>query len=92
MIDLPNHQTSEDVWLQLWSKTRYNAIPLWDELSELVYFLLRLFISTLRNKVIIEAGSATGRISLRLAKHGGRIILLDISRNAIMYSKKWHVK
>ncbi|MCC6019083.1 MAG: class I SAM-dependent methyltransferase [Candidatus Verstraetearchaeota archaeon] len=69
-------------------KTKYNKIPLWDELSELVYFLLRLFIPTLRNKVIIETGSGTGRISLRLAKCGGKVILLDISRNAIMYSKK----
>jgi ubiquinone/menaquinone biosynthesis C-methylase UbiE len=80
---------SENVWLEIWSKAvaRTNSIPLWDELSELVHYLLRLLIVDVKDKLILEEGSGTGRISIRLAEQGSRAILLDISRNAIMCSK-----
>jgi len=80
---------SENVWLEIWSKAvaRTNSIPLWDELSELVHYLLRLLITDVKDKLILEEGSDTGRISIRLAEQGSRAILLDISRNAIMCSK-----
>ncbi len=79
---------SENVWLRIWNYANFEVFPLWDELSELVFNLLTMTAKKFKDQLILEEGSGTGRISLRLAAEGkGRAILLDISSNAIKYSK-----
>jgi ubiquinone/menaquinone biosynthesis C-methylase UbiE len=55
----------------------------------LVYNFLKVFLYRgIRGKTILETGSGTGRISLRLAREGAEVLLLDISRDIIKFSKK----
>jgi ubiquinone/menaquinone biosynthesis C-methylase UbiE len=64
-------------------------MPLWDDQCDLVYSILSSLITSDRTgKTLLETGSGTGRISLRLAKEGANVILLDISRDALESSKR----
>lgn len=78
---------SENVWMRIWSQARLDILPGWDELSELTYYILSSFTRNVRGMLVLEEGSGTGRISLRLAKEG-KMILLDISPDALRYSKR----
>jgi ubiquinone/menaquinone biosynthesis C-methylase UbiE len=79
---------SETVWLRIWKTTNFNEIPAWDEGCKLVFGLLQSLLSNgFRNKRMLEAGSGTGRISLRLSRAGANVLLLDISRVTIKFSK-----
>ncbi len=77
---------SHDVWTRIWSQTRFDLLPEWDEQSELVYQILRFANKDFRGMLMLEEGSGTGRISLRLAKDG-KVTLLDISAHALRSSK-----
>jgi ubiquinone/menaquinone biosynthesis C-methylase UbiE len=81
--------SSQNVWINLWKTTKFSSLPLWEDLCELVYNLLRALLSMdVKNKNVLEAGSGTGRISLRLATEGANVLLLDISPAAIRFSKR----
>jgi ubiquinone/menaquinone biosynthesis C-methylase UbiE len=84
--DLVN--SSRETWLKIWSNTKFKDMPLWDDQCELVHNLLTsLLLINIKGKIILETGSGTGRISLRLAKEGAKVVLLDISPAAINSSK-----
>jgi SAM-dependent methyltransferase len=79
---------SRETWLSIWRQTNFQELALWDDQCELVYsFFMSLLNTPLRNKRILETGSGTGRVSLRLAKEGANVLLLDISRDALTSSK-----
>lgn len=64
-------------------------MPLWGDLCELVYDLLKALLHLhISNKNILEIGSGTGRISLRLAREGANVLLLDVSPAAVRFSKE----
>ncbi len=63
-------------WDLHWTR---NATDLdqWDYLSEVIFRVLRDEIKELAGRYIVEAGSGSGRISLRLASQGAWITLVD---------------
>lgn len=76
-----------EIWDRIWTKAR---VEQWDELSETIYRILSKVTMQTRDKLILEAGSGTGRISLRLKKEDkGNVVLLDISKTAVQLSKKF---
>ncbi len=75
----------EETWDRIWGKEK---IPEWDSLSQLILEVLKKEIGSPKNKKILEAGSGSGRISLRLAQEGAKVTLLDASPHAIKLSKK----
>jgi len=76
----------KSIWDEIWSKgVQYS----WDDLSEQIYRCLLEECGNFTGKTIIEAGSGTGRISLRLAVEGGEVILVDYSEGALNNSKKF---
>jgi ubiquinone/menaquinone biosynthesis C-methylase UbiE len=80
---------SINTWLGIWRSTSFQELPIWDDQCELVYSLLTSFLkSDLTGKTILETGSGTGRVSLRLAKEGANVVLLDVSRDALNSSKR----
>jgi len=73
------------VWDRIWSK----GVELsWDDLSEQIYQCLLQECEEFNEKTVIEAGSGTGRILLRLAAEGAKVILVDYSEIAINNAKK----
>ena len=79
----------EKVWIELWEKRKehLNQYPLWNYNYELVYSILTTENVISAGRTFLEAGSGTGRLSLKLAESGAKPVLLDISRKAIMFSK-----
>ena len=64
-------RSSTQTWINIWRNVTFQDLPLWDDQSELVYKLLSSFsTSHLNGNLILEAGSGTVAISLRLAKEG----------------------
>ena len=77
----------EETWTELWKNTSLDDIPDWDQLSDLVNCLMCDVVKSFRDKIILEGGSGTGRISLKLAKEkDARVILLDVSKRMIKHS------
>lgn len=72
-------------WNEVWGGRN---IAKWDYLSQVIYVVLKSEIGNLEDKIILEAGSGSGRISLRLTKEKARAYLLDNSLGAIRLSKK----
>ncbi len=72
-------------WKQIWGDKK---IPEWDYLSQVILSVLESEICDFRDKKILETGSGTGRISLRLAKRGAKIYLMDKEPEAIAFSRK----
>jgi len=61
----------------------------WDNLSETIYQILRKETVGKKGKLMLEAGSGTGRISFKLKeKEKADVMLLDFSNAAIRISKK----
>ncbi len=74
-------------WEDLWKRAE---VAEWDELSEAVHQILKKVIVGTKGKLILEAGSGTGRISFKLREEDvGNTVLLDISKAAIEISKKF---
>ena len=71
-------------WKQVWRSN--SKIPAWDYLSQVILSVLESEICSFQNKNILEAGSGTGRISLRLAKKGAKVYLMDNELEAITFS------
>jgi len=75
-----------ETWENLWKKTKFEE---WDQLSENIYRILCKETFRTRNKLLLEAGSGTGRISYKLKEDArGDAVLLDVSKAAIRTSKK----
>lgn len=81
---------TEDVWRDKWKKTlgKEDQVLLWNYEYELTYSILTRENAISKGKTCLEAGSGTGRMSLRIAKDGAKPILLDVSKKAIEFSKR----
>lgn len=84
---------TEDVWRDKWKKWektlgKENQLPLWNYEYELTYSILTGENVISRGKTCLEAGSGTGRMSLRIARDGAKPILFDVSKKAIEFSKR----
>ncbi|WP_160317226.1 class I SAM-dependent methyltransferase [Oxobacter pfennigii] len=77
------------IWDELWEKWEFQE---WDEISEEIYMVLKEEIGELKGKKILEAGSGSGRISLRLALDGASVTLIDFSQKALDISKNYFDK
>lgn len=76
--------SQKQLWDQIWANEKH--IP-WDPLSERIFNTLVSEFGSFSGKSILEAGSGTGRISLRMAGEGARVILVDYSEQALDNSK-----
>ncbi|WP_020616854.1 class I SAM-dependent methyltransferase [Paenibacillus daejeonensis] len=75
----------KQVWDQLWqADVSYN----WDPLSQSIYKKIRESLPEPDTKLVLEAGSGTGKISLRLAEDGADVTLVDYSEPAIVNSQR----
>lgn len=73
-------EAQKQVWDRLWSqKISYH----WDPLSQTIFEYVCEAIGHPYGKKVLEAGSGTGKISLRLAMDGASVTLVDYSRNAL---------
>lgn len=82
-------QSPINTWLDIWKGTHFQEMSLWNDQCELVYSLLvSLIPSNLKGKSIVETGSGSGRVSLRLAKEGADVTLIDCSTEALASSKR----
>ena len=80
---------AEETWRNIWNKTSFDRIPEWDQLSNLIFYFLCTIIPSFTGKRILEAGSGTGRISVKLARlKGAKVVLIDVSRRITKYSLK----
>jgi len=74
------------IWDSLWKKVKVEE---WDKPSETIYQILCKAIIARKDKLMLEAGSGTGRISLKLMRERkATVILLDVSKTAIKMSKE----
>ncbi|SKC84197.1 class I SAM-dependent methyltransferase [Maledivibacter halophilus] len=81
-------------WDKIWQNEleRLNSNSKWvfnDNLSKEIYLTLKREIGDIKGKKILEAGSGSGRISLKLALDGAHVYLLDYSDKALEVSKKY---
>lgn len=72
-------------WEGIWKK---GIVEEWGTLHQLTFEILVNEVDSFKNKKILEAGSGTGRISLRLAENGAKVSLLDVSKSAIEISRR----
>jgi SAM-dependent methyltransferase len=77
---------SSPVWDKVWSEEITTGE--WDYLAQIYITILKNEIADIAGKAVLEAGSGSGRISLRLAKERARVFLLDNSPEAINVSRK----
>lgn len=81
-------QTADsDTWNDIWRVTS-SLHDEWDYLSEVIFQVLKREFGDFFCKDIIEAGSGTGRISLRLGGLGAKVTLLDYSKEALNNSMR----
>ncbi|MCM2531962.1 class I SAM-dependent methyltransferase [Neobacillus pocheonensis] len=73
------------IWDNLWAEKEFSD---WDSSSQNIYDSIIKEAGKLEGKKILEAGSGTGRISLRFAMEGADVTLLDFSEIAIEQSKE----
>jgi 2-polyprenyl-3-methyl-5-hydroxy-6-metoxy-1,4-benzoquinol methylase/GT2 family glycosyltransferase len=75
----------KQVWDQLWTgKVSYE----WDPLSQAIYEAIVVRVKGTSSKNMMEAGSGTGKISLRFANEGADITLVDYSEQALLNSRE----
>ncbi|OPH61409.1 hypothetical protein BC351_14810 [Paenibacillus ferrarius] len=77
-------EAQKQVWDQLWSR---EISYQWDPLSEVIFNCLTEAIGLPKDQRICEAGSGTGKISLRLAMDGAAVTLVDYSTQALQQSR-----
>lgn len=78
-------EDSKTCWERIWA---FGVQESWDLLSETIYQDLLRECGCLAGKRILEAGSGTGRISLRLASEGAQVILVDYSPTALQHARR----
>lgn len=74
-----------DHWNQIWKENEFTD---WDTLCQDVYEVILAENGELRHKRILEAGSGSGRISMRLAQDGAEVTLMDFSIEALEMSQR----
>jgi len=79
--------TPEDVWKNYWSEFKAENKWTWNYGAQQVWHLLSRVMGDVSGKTVVECGSGTGLVSLRIARAGGRVILIDISNQALRLSK-----
>ena len=79
----------QKVWESIWGRTAKGKLLKWDNRSHSVFEVLRNEVGDKNNKEILEAGSGTGRISLRLAEDGADVTLLDIAPTATKIARSF---
>lgn len=62
---------------------REYQVPYWQLYHEITWNNVRKFLPEERNAVVLDAGGGTGYWAIRLAKHGFRVVLTDISENML---------
>ena len=91
MEDMPRRRTEITAdsgrWDSIWRNPEKSNNE-WDYLSEVVFQVLKNEVGSFKDKSIMEAGSGSGRISLRLANLRAQVALMDYSLSAISISKK----
>jgi len=84
-----NLNKTEKDWRNVWNKTCVSRIPEWDQLSNIIFYFLNKIVPSFEGKKVLEGGSGTGRISLKISQLGGAdVILIDTSRKIVKYSRK----
>lgn len=73
-------------WDSIWSDR--DGSNDWDYLSEVILNVLSAEAGDLAGKTVLEAGSGSGRISLRLAERAAGVTLLDYSATALEASRE----
>jgi len=81
-------EQQKQVWDQLWSNKETGSGHQWDPLSNTIYDEIVKLLPSDRPATLLEAGSGTGRISLRLAAEGAEVTLVDYSAGAISNSQR----
>ncbi len=81
-------QTTEKTWKRYWDHHPADTIAGWDWISQDIFSVLLKELGEVTGKKILETGSGTGRISLRLAQAGASVTLLDIATKAASMSRR----
>jgi len=80
---------AEKNWRNVWKTTCLDRIPEWDQLSNTIFSFMHTIIPSFEGKKVLEEGSGTGRMSLRISQlEGADIILIDVSRRITEYSRE----
>jgi len=58
-------------------------VPYWKLYNEITWENIKQFLPKRRKALILDAGGGTGYWAIRLAKHGYRVVLTDISENML---------
>lgn len=81
---MQNTEQQKKVWDTLWSsEVSYS----WDSLSQIIYDEIVRVAGAPGGLQLVETGSGTGKISLRLAEEGARVTLVDYSEKALENSR-----
>lgn len=62
--------------------------PYWKLYNEITWRNVEQFLPKRKNAVILDAGGGTGYWAIRLAKHGCRVVLTDISENMLKVAEE----
>ncbi len=79
------HNTGKEVWDKIWS---HDVSYQWDALSQCVLEVITANVGDVLNLRILEAGSGTGKVPLRLAQMGALVTLVDYSDIALNNSRQ----
>ncbi|MFA0778100.1 MAG: hypothetical protein PVTTEEND_001814 [Candidatus Fervidibacter sp.] len=79
-------EKAQRFWKRFWQKEQ--GWGEWDEVSQVQYDALKTLFPKPHSLRVLEAGSGTGRVSLRLAKEGAQVTLLDLSEEALHLSRR----
>jgi 2-polyprenyl-3-methyl-5-hydroxy-6-metoxy-1,4-benzoquinol methylase len=83
---MSTEKTQRQFWENFWQ--RGQAWAEWDEVSHVQYDALKTLFPEPDSLQVLEAGSGMGRVSLRLAKEGAQVTLLDLSEEALHLSRR----
>ena len=62
--------------------------PYWKLYHEITWDNMKRFLPKRKNAIILDAGGGTGYWAIRLAKHGYRVVLTDVSENMLKVAKE----
>lgn len=74
-------------WDSIWRDSNSNPQH-WSSLSQLIWEVLTKELHKIDGNKLLEAGSGTGKMSLKIAQRGCEVFLIDTSPNALKLSKK----